>query len=85
MPSEKMKYILRRAEQSALRTDIALSPLKKEIEQVFSPSNIDQDCDTIDRLLTPFEDIISDNMSQGKYHEAFEVFLKSLKASLITL
>lgn len=80
MPSEKMKYILRRAEQSVLRTDIVLSPLKKEIEQVFSPSNLDQDCDTIDRLLTPFEDMISDNMSQGKYHEAFETFLEILES-----
>ena len=80
MPSEKMKYILRRAEQSVLRTDIVLSPLKKEIEQVFSPSNLDQDCDTIDRLLTPFEDMISDNMSQGKYHEAFETLLEILES-----
>lgn len=31
MASEKMKYILRRAEQSALRTDIELSPLKREM------------------------------------------------------
>lgn len=40
MASEKMKYILRRAEQSVLRTDIELSPLKREIESIFDPRNI---------------------------------------------
>ena len=52
MASEKMKYILRRAEQSALRTDIELSPLKKEIESIFNPRNIDTDCNMISSLST---------------------------------
>lgn len=47
MPSEKMKYILRRVEQSALRTNIELSPLKREIESIFDPRNIDMDCNMI--------------------------------------
>ncbi len=80
MPSEKMKYILRRAAQSALRTDIELSPLKKEIEAVFNPGNIDQDCDTISNLLTPYEEIIKDKMSNGNYREAFEIFLEILES-----
>lgn len=53
MASEKMKYILRRAEQSALRTDIELSPLKREIESIFDPRNIDMDCNMISSLLCP--------------------------------
>lgn len=51
MASEKMKYILRRAEQSALRTDIELSPMKREIESIFNPRNIDTDCNMISDLL----------------------------------
>ncbi len=75
-----MKYLLRRAAQTALRTDIELSPLKKEIETIFSPSNIDQDCDTIAHLLCPYEEVISDKMSQGNYHDAFEIFLEILES-----
>ena len=80
MPSEKMKYILRRAEQSVLRTDIDLSPLKKEIEMIFNPRNIDQDCDTINHLLTPFEKLIKEEMANGNYRNAFEVFLEILES-----
>ena len=36
------------------RTDIELTPLKVEIESVFSERNIDDDCDTIARLLSPY-------------------------------
>ena len=75
-----MKYILRRAAQSALRTDIELSPLKKEVETIFSLSNIDQDCDTIAHLLIPYERMIDEYMSQGKYHDAFELFLEILES-----
>lgn len=75
-----MKYILRRTEQSALRTDIGLFPLKKEIEAIFIPSNIDQDCDTIDNLLVPYKKVIKEAMSKGKYHKAFEIFLEILES-----
>ena len=36
------------------RTDIELAPLKAEIEAVFSKQNLDEDCDTIARLLSPY-------------------------------
>ena len=75
MPSEKMKYILRRAEQSALRTDIELSPLKREIELIFDPRNIDMDCNMISNLLLPYEKMIKEDMSKGNHHKAFETFL----------
>lgn len=55
-----MKYILCRAEQSALRTDIELSPLKREIELIFDPRNIDMDCNMISSLLLPYEKNIKD-------------------------
>lgn len=80
MPLEKVKYILRRAEQSALHTDIELSPLKKEIEAIFMPCNIDQDCDTIDNILVPYKKVIKEAMSKGKYHKAFEIFLEILES-----
>ena len=74
MPSEKMKYILRRAAKSAMRTDIPMSPLKEEIESIFNPNNIDDDCDTIDSLLRPYQLKLDSLMSAGKYHEAFQCF-----------
>lgn len=80
MPSEKMKYILRRARLQALRTDIPLSPLKKEIEEVFNPRNIDQDCDAIASLLSPYDDLVTEKMKEGKYREAFEIFLEILES-----
>ena len=80
MPSEKMKYILRRAAKSAMRTDISLSPLKEEIESIFSSSNIDDDCDTIASLLRPYQLKMDSLMSTGKYHEAFQCFYEILES-----
>lgn len=84
MASEKMKYILRRAEQSALRTDIELSPLKREIELIFNPHNVDMDCNMISSLLLPYEKKIKVDMSKGNYRKAFEIFLEILKSFFIT-
>lgn len=48
MPSEKMRYILRRMKTEwQVRTDVEMTPLKEEIEAIFSPGNIDDDCDKI--------------------------------------
>ena len=80
MPSEKMKYILRRAEQSALRTDIELSPLKREIESIFNPRNIDTDCNMISDLLWSYEKKIKEDMSKGNYRKTFETFLEILES-----
>ena len=80
MASEKMKYILRRAEQSALRTDIELSPLKREIESIFNPRNIDMDCKMISNLLLPYEKMIKEDMSKGNHRNAFETFLEILES-----
>ena len=80
MPSEKMKYILRRAAKSAMRTDIPMSPLKEEIESIFNPNNIDDDCDTIASLLYPYKMKLDNLMSTGKYHEAFQCFYEILES-----
>ena len=53
MPFEKMRYIRQRMKEKA-RTDIELTPLKAEIEAIFSERNIDEDCDTISSLLSPY-------------------------------
>ena len=80
MASEKMKYILRRAELSALRTDIELSPLKREIELIFGPRNINMDCNMISDLLLPYEKKIKEDMSNGNHRKAFDTFLKILES-----
>ena len=80
MASEKMKYILRRAELSALRTDIELSPLKREIELIFDPRNINMDCNMISDLLLPYEKKIKEDMSNGNHRKAFDTFLKILES-----
>ena len=41
------------------RTDIELISLKTEIEAIFSEQNIDEDCDIIASLLSPYRKAIS--------------------------
>ncbi|WP_245546586.1 hypothetical protein [Phocaeicola salanitronis] len=45
------------------RTDIELTPLKAEIESIFNESNIDEDCDTITRLLSPYRKTVRESLS----------------------
>ena len=61
-----------------MRTNIEQSPLKREIESIFNPHNIDTDCDTIANLLCPIMDVINEEMSKGNYHQAFDTFLEIL-------
>lgn len=62
MPSEKMRYIRQRMKDKS-RTDIELTPLKAEIESIFNESNIDEDCDTITRLLSPYRKTVRESLS----------------------
>ncbi|ADY35793.1 hypothetical protein Bacsa_1214 [Phocaeicola salanitronis DSM 18170] len=62
MPSEKMRYICQRMKDKS-RTDIELTPLKAEIESIFNESNIDEDCDTITRLLSPYRKTVRESLS----------------------
>ena len=61
-----------------MRTNIELSPLKREIESIFNPHNIDTDCDTIANLLCSFKEVINEDMAKGNYHQAFDTFLEIL-------
>ena len=79
MPSEKMRYIRQRMKDKS-RTDIELTPLKAEIEAIFSERNIDEDGDTIARLLSPYRKLVNSSLSQGNYAEAVTVMLEILES-----
>lgn len=81
MPSEKMRYINRHtAAKSAVRTDIKMTSLKEEIEAVFSPFNIDDDCSTIDSLLTTLAKKVKSLLTKGETGEAITIFLEILES-----
>lgn len=63
---------------TTMRTNIEHSPLKREIESIFNPRNIDTDCDTIANLLCSFKEVINKDMSKGNYNQAFDTFLEIL-------
>ena len=79
MPSEKMRYIRQRMAEKP-RTDIEPTPLKAEIEAVFSPSNLDEDCRTMARLLDPYRKAVYDSLCQGYYADAVTVLLEVLES-----
>lgn len=62
------------------RTDIELAPLKAEIEAVFSKQNLDEDCDTIARLLSPYRKAVCQSVTQGNYAEAVIILLEVLES-----
>ncbi len=75
MSSEKMRYTRQRMENKP-RTDIELTPLKAEIESVFSEHNIDEDCNTIARLLSPYRKTVSVSLNQDNYADAVTILLE---------
>lgn len=79
MPSEKMRYIRQRMETKQ-RKDIEPSPLKAEIEAIFSESNIDDDCDTIASLFSPYREAVRESLSRGKYAKAVTILLEVLES-----
>ena len=74
-----MKYIHWRMEDKP-RTDIKQTPLKAEIEAVFNKHNLDEDCDTIARLLSPYREVVRESLSQGNHAEAVTVLLEILES-----
>ncbi len=74
-----MSYIRQRMKDKS-RTDIELTPLKAEIEAIFSERNIDEDCDTIASLLSPYQKLVSSSLSQGRYAEAVTILLEVLES-----
>lgn len=79
MPSEKMRYVRQRMETKQ-RKDIEPSPLKAEIEAVFNERNIDDDCDTIASLLSPYRKTVRELLNQGNYGEAVTIQLEILES-----
>lgn len=75
MPSEKMRNI-RQCMADKPRTDIELTPLKAEIETVFNKHNIDEDCDTIAHLLSPYRKAVNEMISQGNFADAVTILLE---------
>ena len=74
-----MNYIRQRMEDKS-RTDIELTPLKAEIETVFNKRNIDEDCDTIANLLSPYRKMVRESLSQGNYADAVTILLEVLES-----
>ena len=74
-----MSYIRQRMEDKS-RTDIELTPLKAEIEAVFNKRNIDEDCDTIANLLSPYQKAVRESISQGKYAEVVAILTEVLES-----
>ena len=68
-----MEYIRQRMKDK-LRTDIEQIPLKAEIEAIFNERNIDDDCDTIARLLTPYREALN----QDNYADVVTILLEVL-------
>lgn len=79
MSSEIMRYIRQRMADKP-RTDIELTPLKVEIEAVFSKQNLDEDCDTIARLLSPYRKMVNESLSQGNCADAVTVLIEVLES-----
>ena len=62
------------------RADIEQTPLKAEIETVFNKRNIDEDCDTIANLLSPYRKKVHESISQGNYAKAVTILIEVLES-----
>ena len=74
-----MSYIRQRMNNTS-RTDIELTPLKAKIETVFNKRNIDEDCDTIANLLSPYRKKVHESISQGNYAKAVTILIEVLES-----
>ena len=74
-----MSYIRQRMKDKP-RADIEQTPLKAEIETVFNKRNIDEDCDTIARLLSPYREVVRELLIQGNYAKAVTILLEVLES-----
>lgn len=75
----KKRYIRQRMENKP-RTDIELTPLKAEIESIFSKRNIDEDCYTIASLLSPYRKTVRELLNQNDYTIAVTILLEILES-----
>ncbi|OUO74390.1 hypothetical protein [Bacteroides sp. An269] len=53
---------------------------KNKIEAIFSERNIDEDCDTIARLLSPYREVVRELLIQGNYAKAVTVLIEVLES-----
>ena len=53
---------------------------KNKIEAIFSERNIDEDCDTIASLLSPYRKMVRESLSQGNYADAVTILLEVLES-----
>ena len=53
---------------------------KNKIEAIFSERNIDEDCDTIARLLSPYREVVRELLIQGNYAKAVTILLEVLES-----
>lgn len=74
-----MKYISQLMNVRS-RTDIESTPLKAEIESIFSEQNMDNDCDNIASLLSPYRKNVSILLIKGDYAEAVTTLLEVLES-----
>lgn len=63
-----------------IHADNRPTPLASEIEAIFSERNIDEDCDTIARLLVPYRKNIQTSLGKGEYTKAVTVFLAIMES-----
>lgn len=57
--------------------------LNPSIEQIFSAKNIDQDCTLITKLMIPFQNQISSDLSSGDNVSAIKLFLQLLASTAV--
>lgn len=57
-----------------------LISLKTEIESIFNERNLDEDCNTIARLLLPYQKLVRGYIEEGFYEDAVLVFLEILES-----
>lgn len=76
-----MRYMLQRMEaERQVCTDVETTSLKEGIEAVFSPGNIDDDCDRIAGLLYPYKVQIGEMLDKGSIMRLSRCSMRSLKA-----
>lgn len=63
-----------------LYPETELTPLKAEIESIFNKRNIDEDCDAIARLLSPYQKVVRSCIRKGFYEDAVLVLLEILES-----
>lgn len=65
-----------RIPQYKKRTDIEMTPLKETIEEIFSPNNIDVECQTIADKIYDYGNVMKSYVASGDTSTAVTIFLE---------